>query len=322
MDVLTTSDADLDRAVELLRRGELVAIPTETVYGLAADAANAGAVRAVFAAKGRPADHPVIVHLPSEAALDEWAAEVPPQARHLAGAFWPGPLTLILPRASRVDPVITGGQDTIGLRVPAHPATQALLHRFGGALAAPSANRFGHVSPTTAAHVQAEFGDEVAAVLDGGPCEVGVESTIVDLSAGTPRLLRPGMISREALEHELQERLQVPEDRKGPRASGRLPSHYAPHASVRLVDGEDLPDAVAGVVETGTVAVLARGPDPSPRPGVHWQNLPAEPDDYARTLYAALRAADALQPTAILVERVPDNEPWRAIADRLERAAA
>ena len=322
MRCLNANPEDLEIAADLLRLGALVAIPTETVYGLAADASNPDAVRAIFAAKGRPADHPVIVHLPSFSALGDWAAEVPEAAGRLAAEFWPGPLTLILSRASHVDPVITGGQDTIGLRVPAHPATQALLQRFGGAVAAPSANRFGHVSPTTAEHVQAEFGDEVAAVLDGGPCEVGVESTIVDLSTEIPRLLRPGMIPTEALEHVLKVPLEVPTDEQGPRASGRLPSHYAPRAPVRLVPGKELTQAVAMAAELGAVAVLSHQPGPAPRPGVHWQSLPDTPAGYAHALYAALRAADETGPAEILVERVPDNDAWAAIADRLERAAA
>jgi L-threonylcarbamoyladenylate synthase len=319
---LSASDEDLDVAVDLLRSGALVALPTETVYGLGADAANPAAVRAIFAAKGRPADHPVIVHLPSASALDDWAAEVPETARRLANEFWPGPLTLVLSRAAHVDPVITGGQDTIGLRVPAHPVAQALLHRFGGAVAAPSANRFGHVSPTTADHVQSEFGDEVAAVLDGGPCEVGVESTIVDLSSGVPHLLRPGMIPAEALEHVLKMPLEVPADQQGPRASGRLPSHYAPRAPVRLVPGKELTGAVAVAAERGPVAVLSHQPGPAPRPGVHWQSLPDDPDGYAHELYAALRAADETNPWDILVEEVPESDAWAAIADRLARAAA
>ena len=319
---LSASPEDLDIAADLLRAGALVAIPTETVYGLAADASNPAAVRAIFTAKGRPADHPVIVHLPSSAALGEWASEVPETAHQLANAFWPGPLTLILPRATQVDPVITGGQDTIGLRVPAHPVTQALLRRFGGAVAAPSANRFGHVSPTTAEHVMTEFGDEVAAVLDGGPCEVGVESTIVDLSAGSPRLLRPGMIPAEALEHVLRMPLEVAADQQGPRASGRLPSHYAPRAPLRLVPGDELMGAAAVAAERGPVAVLSHQRGPAARPGVHWQSLPDDPAGYAHQLYAALRTADETSPAEILVERVPASDAWAAIADRLERAAS
>jgi L-threonylcarbamoyladenylate synthase len=189
-------------------------------------------------------------------------------------------------------------------------------------VAAPSANRFGHVSPTTAAHVQAEFGDEVAAVLDGGPCKVGVESTIVDLSVEVPRLLRPGMIPVSALEHVLQTPLALPTDQQGPRASGRLPSHYAPRAPVRLVAGEELTGAAAVAAELGPVAVVSHQPGPASRPGVYWQSLPGDPAGYAQALYAALRAADEKQPAEILVERVPEHEDWAAIADRLERAAA
>lgn len=319
---LNVSDEDLQTAADLLRAGALVAFPTETVYGLGADAANPAAVRAIFAAKGRPADHPVIIHLPSADALDAWASEVPEAARRLAAAFWPGPLTLVLNKAPSVDPVITGGQDTIGLRVPAHPAARGLLKKFGGALAAPSANRFGHVSPTTAAHVLSEFDTGVAAVVDGGACEVGLESTIVDLTGDEPRLLRPGMIGVPALEAVLETPLITAGDAEGPRASGRLPSHYAPRAAVRLVLAEALEEASAVASAEGPVAVLARHAPPRQRDRVDWHTLPATPEAYARALYATLRAADDKFPTCILVERVPGEPAWQAIADRLERAAA
>jgi L-threonylcarbamoyladenylate synthase len=319
---LGPNDADLDQAVALLRSGKLVAFPTETVYGLGADASNPDAVRAIFAAKGRPADHPVIVHLPGAEAMSEWATDVPEVAHRLAAAFWPGPMTLVLKKASHVNPLVTGGQDTIGLRVPAHPVARALLERFGGALAAPSANRFGHVSPTTAQHVLDEFDDGVAAVIDGGPCDVGLESTIVDVSGGAPRLLRPGMISSQKLGEVTGAPLKEAGRREGPRASGRLPSHYAPCAPVRLVPGGELTASVALAAERGSVAVLSHQPGPAPRPGVHWQALPDNPVGYAHQLYAALRAADETNPLEILVERVPENDAWAAIADRLERAAA
>ena len=314
--------ADLDRAAEWLREGRLVALPTETVYGLGADASNPDAVRRIFAAKGRPADHPVIVHLPDAGSVDGWARDVPEAGRRLAAAFWPGPLTLVFKRGPRVDDVITGGQDTVGLRVPAHPVAHALLQRFGGALAAPSANRFGHVSPTTARHVVEEFGDEVEAVIDGGPCAVGLESTIVDLSGGAPRLLRPGMIRQAELEAVLGRSLDEVGEGEGPRASGRLPSHYAPKAALTIVAPDALDGAVGDALAHGPVAVLARRAPPARRRQLHWQRMSDDSADYARELYAALRRADAEAPARILVEAVPDAPEWRAVRDRLARAAA
>jgi L-threonylcarbamoyladenylate synthase len=314
--------ADLERAAGWLREGRLVALPTETVYGLGADASNPEAVRRIFAAKGRPADHPVIVHLPDAASLDGWARDVPESARRLAAAFWPGPLTLVLKRGAKVNDVITGGQDTVGLRVPSHPIATALLQRFGGALAAPSANRFGHVSPTTADHVLGEFGDEVQAVIDGGPCTVGLESTIVDLSGERPRLLRPGMIPLADLEAVLGVGLDEAGEGEGPKASGRLPSHYAPRAPLSIVAPDVLDESVERVLESGAVAVLSRRPARGRDDRVAWQRLPDTPDDYARELYAALRRADAVSPACILVEAVPEAPAWRAVRDRLARAAA
>lgn len=315
---LSTREEDLERAAELLERGELVAVPTETVYGLAGDAANADAVRRIFTAKGRPADHPLIVHLPGIDAIDEWAAQVPDSARRLARAFWPGPLTLILPGAEPVPAVVTGGQPTVGLRVPGHPATLELLKLFGRAVAAPSANRFGRISPTTADHVVNEFEgrDTVAAIVDGGPCEVGVESTIVDCSGEHPRVLRPGMISLEQLSRVLGEVPARAGESEGPRASGRLPSHYAPDTRVELVEAEILakPDPAA--------AVLALGHTPDPGGFKAWHWLPDDPTAYARGLYAALRHLDAIGADRILVQRPPEQSAWSAICDRLKRATA
>lgn len=323
---LGTDPADLERAASWLREGHLVALPTETVYGLGADASNRHAVRAIFAAKGRPVDHPVIVHLPDRGAIDAWAREVPVAARRLAEAFWPGPLTLVLKRAATVDPVITGGQDTVGLRVPGHPVALALLRCFGGALAAPSANRFGHVSPTTADHVVDEFGGEVAAVIDGGACEVGLESTIIDLSGESPKLLRPGMIPVSELEAVLGSALDEADEDEGPKASGRLPSHYAPEAPVQVVGSSALDSVIAQARSGGTVAVLARTPAANRgnrgENDVDWVLMPTDPLDYARALYAELRRADDRSPAIILVEAVPDTSDWKAIRDRLQRAAA
>lgn len=315
---LGTSDKELKRAAELLAHGELVALPTETVYGLAADAGNAEAVGRIFSAKGRPADHPLIVHLPDIDTLEVWATDVPDTARRLGRAFWPGPLTLILRKADDVPDVVTGGQDTVGLRVPGHPVALKLLKTFGRALAAPSANRFGRISPTTADHVISEFeGSEmVAAVIDGGPCEVGLESTIVDCSGRHPSILRPGMISLEQLSEALGEVPALAGELEGPRASGRLPSHYAPETKVELVEADTLlrPDAQAAVL------ALADMPDPGGFKG--WQALPKDPAAYARSLYAALRELDTLGAERILVQRPPENPAWAAILDRLERATA
>lgn len=321
---LTNSPADLEHAASLLRAGKLVAFPTETVYGLGADAGNVEAVTNIFRAKGRPADHPVIVHLPTADALARWAEEIPDSARRLAEMFWPGPLTLVLRRAQRVPDAITGGQDTVGLRVPGNPTALGLLRAFGGALAAPSANRFGHVSPTTADHVVQEFGDEIAAVIDGGRCSVGVESTIVDLTGDRPKLLRPGMIRLDALEAELGEPLVRAGDQDGPRASGRLASHYAPAARVELVDAEALEAHLDTCLRAGErVAVLARRERPSEDVGgMCWLGMPRQPVQFARSLYAELRRADAGRPDRILVESLPDSPGWEAISDRLRRASA
>ncbi len=314
---LSASDEDLAHAAELLERGELVALPTETVYGLAADATNPQAVRRIFAAKGRPADHPLIVHLPDIASLSDWAGDIPDDARRLAAAFWPGPLTLILKKKVSVDDIVTGGQGTVGLRVPGHPVALKLLQRFGKGIAAPSANRFGHISPTTADHVINEFedADTVAAVIDGGPCEVGVESTIVDCTGPVTRILRPGMIGVERLAMVLGTRPEIATEQEGPRASGRLASHYAPNTRLELVDPESFnrPDPQA--------AVLALASTRDPGGFKAWKTLPGDPVAYARELYAALRELDECGAERILVQRPPATTLWAAVRDRLERAS-
>lgn len=318
---LGSGPADLARAAELLLAGRLVAFPTETVYGLGAVASDADAVAAIFRAKGRPADHPVIVHLPTADALDDWAREIPADARKLADAFWPGPLTLVLKRTRSVPDVVTGGQDTVGLRVPGNRVARDLLAACGCALAAPSANRFGRISPTTAEHVLAEFGDEVAAVIDGGPCTVGVESTIVDVSGERARLLRPGMVSLAALEAVLGSRPEVAGEGEGPRSSGRLPSHYAPRAALEIVAGARLDEACRAARQKGErVAALTLG-----RAGGDADLsvvMPERPAAYARRLYAELRRVDDAGCDRIIVERPPDEDSWAAIRDRLRRAAA
>ncbi len=314
-----TDALTIRRAVKILKAGGLVAFPTETVYGLGADASNAEAVKRIFAAKGRPVDHPLIVHIGSATQIVVWARDVPTTAWRLAEAFWPGPLTMILRRARTVCDAVTGGQDTIGLRVPAHRVALSLLREFGGGIAAPSANRFGRVSPTSAAHVVAELGDAVDLIVDGGSCSVGIESTIVDLT-GQPRILRPGKISREAIEAVLSTRLDE-SVMEAPRVSGALQSHYAPHTPVRWVEPERL-DVVLDEVTTRT-GVIALRPEPrncSSRVAA-WRTMSADPALYAQDLYAQLRALDELRLDQILIEEPPDVTEWEAVRDRLRKAA-
>jgi L-threonylcarbamoyladenylate synthase len=312
--------AVLADAVDALRRGEVIGLPTETVYGLAADAANASAVMKIFALKGRPADHPLIVHIAGAAQLADFARDLPPAAMALAEAFWPGPLTLILPRAASVPDAVTGGQDSVGLRCPAHPLALELLRAFGGGLAAPSANRFGRISPTTAAHVRSEFGATVPIVLDGGECEVGIESTIVDLVSARPRILRPGRITREQLEAVLGESIEDAPGADSPRASGTLEAHYAPRTPMLLLAREAMErEAVQQRALGQRVALLALGALPA---GFSGEALPEQAQGYAHGLYAALRALDAGGAHLLLVQRPPDGREWLAVNDRLRRAAA
>jgi L-threonylcarbamoyladenylate synthase len=317
--------AAIARAAAALRAGGLVAMPTETVYGLAADARNDAAVRAIFAAKGRPADHPVIVHVASAALVHDWAGVVPDAARRLAAAFWPGPLTLILPRAAHVSDLITGGQASVGLRCPAHPWAQALLAAFGGAVAAPSANRFGRISPTTGQHVIDDLGVKPAGavdvVLDGGPCPVGIESTIVDLTGAAPRLLRPGAITRADLETVLGAPLAAA-DAAAPRASGTLERHYAPRTPLELVAVADLPARIASCAPE-PVAVLAPAWAAAAEPHVRLHVLASDSAErYAAGLYDALRRLDASGARRLLVAEPPAGPAWEAVRDRLKRASA
>ena len=315
---------DIERAVALLRAGDLVAFPTETVYGLGADAANPAAVAKIFAAKGRPADHPLIVHLPGASHLARWAREVPPEAERLAAAFWPGPLTLILKRQANVPDAVTGGQDTVGLRVPSHPLALELLQAFDGGIAAPSANRFGRISPTSAAHVREELGERVPLVLDGGACPVGIESTILDLSRGTPVLLRPGFITSADLARVLGRAPEVAAAQTAaPRVSGSLDAHYAPRTPLQLVSSDGLLFALRDALVAGEkVAVLAPTVQAISHDLVTWKQSPAEPAGFAHDLYASLRELDALGCVRILVQQPPAGEAWLAVNDRLRRAAA
>lgn len=320
----------IEAAARRLERGELVAFPTETVYGLGADAENPAAVARIYAAKGRPSSHPVIVHLPPGADLSRWAQDIPPQAHQLVQIFWPGPLTLILKRAANIPDAVSGGQDTIGLRCPSHPVAQALLKTFKngkGGVAAPSANKFGHVSPTTAQHVHEEFDSDpnklVTCILDGGQSEVGIESTILDLSRMAthgPVLLRPGRIGAADIGKVTGIMPRMP-DMDAPRASGTLESHYAPHTPVALIEEDRLGSTLEKLHGAGRrVALIHR----TGRPGINVfarLALPVAPHAYAHDLYAALRAMDAAHADIILVVIPPQEEAWQGVNDRLRRAA-
>ncbi len=322
------ADADFAHAVDLLRAGELVAFPTETVYGLGADASNPDAVGKIFAAKGRPADHPLIVHLAGHDAVELWAENVPAVAWELMETFWPGPLTLILKKQAWVPLTVTGGQNTVGLRVPGHPVALELLRRFAasggnGGIAAPSANRFGRISPTTAAHVQEELGARVPLILDGGPCAVGIESTIVDCSRGEPVVLRPGHISPLHLEAVLGRLPEIATAVGAPRVSGSLAAHYAPVTPMRIVAGPRLLDFINAQRHKGDrCGVIGHSQPPQAGMPHVWRMLPADPVGYAHELYAALREMDHAGVDLIAVEALPETPLWAAVGDRLRRAAA
>ncbi|MES2128462.1 MAG: L-threonylcarbamoyladenylate synthase [Pseudomonadota bacterium] len=316
----------IGQAARILEQGGLVALPTETVYGLGADAENPVAVAKIYAAKGRPPDHPVIVHIAPEGELAHWATDIPPQAQQLADAFWPGPLTMILKRAPGIPDAVSGGQDTVGIRCPSHPVAIALLRAFKGGqggVAAPSANKFGNVSPTTAQHVRDEFGADgtVDMVLDGGQSQVGIESTIVDLSrlaTHGPVLLRPGQISAEAIAAVIDQLPTAP-DAAAPRASGTLESHYAPHTPVAMQDSATLRATLAQLHAAGrTVALIHHGDMPATSAALR---LPRNPEGFAHALYAGLRAMDDVHADVILVEAPPQDGAWLGVNDRLRRAA-
>ncbi|MET9271974.1 L-threonylcarbamoyladenylate synthase [Kribbella sp. NPDC003557] len=314
--------AEIEKAAAVLRAGGLVAVPTETVYGLGANAEDPAALARIFQAKGRPPSHPLIVHLGSADQLGDWVAEVPETARRLAEHFWPGPLTLVLRRGPRVPLEVTGGLETVALRVPAHPVALALLAAFGGGIAAPSANRFGSVSPTTADHVRAELGDAVDFVLDGGPCQVGLESTIVDVSGDTPTVLRPGGVTREDLEAVLGVRLAVPAT-SHIRVPGQHPSHYAPNAKVVLVEPGDVVAEAESAQERGhRVGVFL--PPSLAGAAVKAHAVVAVPESaevYARELYGFLRELDQRGCDLIIASLPQEKDLGLAIANRLRRAA-
>lgn len=334
------SAADIRQAAEILFKGELVAFPTETVYGLGADADSPQAVAKIYLAKGRPSSHPVIVHVAQPQDIQHWCCDIAPQAWDLAQAFWPGPLTMILKRHPDVDASVSGGQDTIGVRCPSHPVAHALLTEFAelktksgqvrAGVAAPSANRFGRVSPTRAMHVRDEFGALVSnglLVLEGGASEVGIESTIVDLSTATQTgqaaLLRPGAISAADLARILGRDVSAP-SMSSPRVSGSLKAHYAPTTPLVLCPATELVNAVARWLATnpGRVAVLGSHEFVSDDERVVVLPMPNQAADFARDLYATLRAVDDLSVSAVICEQVPQGSEWDGVRDRLSRAAA
>lgn len=318
-------DAAIERAAAALAAGELVAFPTETVYGLGARADDAAAVDGIFALKGRPSDHPLIVHVADPTGVDAFAAQISPVARRLIESFWPGPLTVIVCRIPGMATAAAGGQDTIGLRCPAHPIAHALLgaaRRLGvPGVAAPSANRFGRISPTRASHVIDEFGDALL-VLDGGECDVGIESSIVDCSGDAPVLLRPGQIPRERIEAAAGMSLADP-DWNSPRAPGTLESHYAPRAKLRLMPAEMLNTALQMLGDSPLkLAVYSRSVQLPPRSALKRRVMPDDPDRAAHELFATLRELDAEAPDLIWVEEPPPTPAWDGVRDRLCRAAA
>ncbi|UCU98955.1 L-threonylcarbamoyladenylate synthase [Acidovorax radicis] len=329
--------AAIAAAAHAVRAGALLGLPTETVYGLAADASSDAAVAQIFAAKGRPSDHPLIVHVASAEGIAHFASEVPDFAQKLVDAYWPGPLTLILPRLPGVAGAATGGQDSVGLRCPAHPVAQALLRACaapgdeatqGGppvwGVAAPSANRFGRVSPTTAQHVQDELGADLL-VLDGGPCAVGIESTIVDCTRGVPVLLRPGAVTREQIEAACGIKPLSKEDLPAltPRASGTLEAHYAPHAKVRLMDAKALQTGLDLLgSDAAHIAVYARVVLRSKSPRLVIRRMPDDAAATAQQLFAVLRGFDDERVKLIWIETPPPSPEWEGVRDRLQRAAA
>jgi L-threonylcarbamoyladenylate synthase len=349
----------IQQAVSLLKEGLLVAMPTETVYGLAADATNKLALKRLYAAKGRPTSHPVIVHIHSPLLVSAWAIDVPASFYMLTEKYWPGPLTVVLRRAPSVLDEVTGGQDTVALRMPQHPVALQLLRAFDIGIAAPSANKFGHVSPTTAAHVRQEFSEsEVGLVLDGGACQVGIESTIVDLTGVSPRILRPGMITEPEIKQSMErgsrsiETSQSTADRaadgaaqdaahgisgsssrqqdlarplcssQAVRVPGSLPSHYSPRTPLYLVSSTDLVSWLREVElqekKVGVVALVERTSDTANRV---WRTMPADAQSYARNMYKVLRELDDLNLDMIICESPAEDSHWHAILDRLRRAA-
>ena len=320
----------VQQAVDALCAGELLGLPTETVYGLAADASNENAVAKIFQAKGRPSNHPLIVHVAHADSVKKFASDIPDFAQKLMSQFWPGPLTLILPRQTEMAAAAAGGQNSVGLRCPSHPVAHDVLKACAAkgvwGVAAPSANLFGRVSPTSAAHVQFEFGDALL-ILDGGKCEVGIESSIVDCTRGVPVLLRPGQISRNQIEQACGFKLVSPEilNSEAPRASGTLESHYAPTAKVRLMSTSDWQKALAALGPHIQNLALWSVQKPSHElmgAGLYWRGMPADATQAAHDLFSVLRDFDARGVRIIWIETPPNTPDWEGVRDRLNRAAA
>ena len=329
------SSQSIALAAQALQRGDLIGLPTETVYGLAADACNAKAVAKIFSIKGRPSDHPLIVHVTDVESAERFASEIPDFAKRLMDAFWPGPLTLILPRITDIATAAAGGQKSVGIRSPSHPIARQILlaaQNLGvWGVAAPSANKFGRVSPTTAAHVRDEFGDALL-VVDGGACDVGIESAIVDCTRGQPVLLRPGVLTVEQLslacgEKVLQQGEQLSPTSSAPKASGTLAAHYAPTAKLFLIDEHEIEQKLSLSSEGSLIAIWSRAPVKTQSQGrldkktaIYWQQMPSDPAQCAQMLFAQLRAFDALGAEQIWVESPPSESAWEGVHDRLRRA--
>lgn len=322
----------VQRAAEVLRGGELVAFPTETVYGLGADATQSAAVEKIFAAKGRPATNPLIVHVAGIETARKFAADWPASAEKLAARFWPGPLTVVVPKSAEIVDEATAGLASVGLRMPNHPLALELLREFGGPIAAPSANRSNRVSPTTAAHVQADLGERVELILDGGPCRVGIESTVLDLSVAPPRLLRPGAVAREAIEAVIGPiEVGAPSAKAGVAAKspGMQALHYAPVSPCFHFATEQTPQVLRAIERSGERIILLARSELRLKSGADWApgraatilKMPDNPETYARECYARLREADDAGPSAILIEMPPARPEWSAVSDRLSRAA-
>jgi len=320
------TEENVTRAVAWLRAGEIVGLPTETVYGLAADAGNADGVAKIYAAKGRPVDHPLIVHVASADAAKAWAATWPEAAEKLAAAFWPGPMTLIVKRASHVLDAVTGGQDTVGLRVPSHPVAQAVMREFGGGLAAPSANQFGQVSATTAEHVAAEFPDILLFILNGGACDVGVESTIVDVSGDTVRILRPGRVRANEIEQVLGVALGPVTDgaSDAPRVSGSMASHYAPRTPTIMLEERRLRTQLRAFRQAQdrgpSRCVITHSFDVEPSAKLRAIRLAGDAQTWEYELYALLRSLDSERYGQLIIEAPPQGPEWEAVNDRVQRA--
>jgi L-threonylcarbamoyladenylate synthase len=322
MKPVTADQAAINQAADLLRQGRLVALPTETVYGLGADAKNPEAVKRIFAAKGRPADHPLIVHIPNKAALTDWAIEIPEIAWKLVERFWPGPLTIVLKKHIDVPMEVTGGQDTVALRIPNHPVALSVLQAFGGGIAAPSANRFCRISPTQASHVEEELGDKVDMILDGGACQVGLESTIVDLSGTQPRLLRPGQISKSEIEGVLQIKLVLPENNEKIHAPGMMEVHYAPVTETLLCMSSQVEIILKGDAfqHKCKMGILSYASEINSDLFHQIIVMPANVNEYGHLLYSKLRELDYAGLDLILVGQPPQTEEWRGVNDRLIKA--